>query len=435
MTNKTSICPLPWIHLATRPNGDVRVCCTANASGAGEEDVKDVGLVKQNGQVMNLQTHSIAEVWNSDYMKAVRLQMLDNKVPPSCTKCFEEESKGIVSKRQWESVVWNERLDMPTIIDATGKDGSLPVDIPYFDLRLGNLCQLKCIMCSPHDSSSWIKEWKLQYPKYKTIELKQDQQWNSDFDYTWYKKGSFLSDMRLQAYNIRELYFAGGEPLLIPEHYKILEFMVETGAAKLCVLRYNSNGLELPEKLFDLWKHFKEVKFNFSVDAVGVRNDYIRYPSKWSDVVTNLERLDDTPNNITVNIACAVQLLNVMNIPDLVHWKESKNFKKINLPPYGAGLIGTHLVYLPSYLNVRVLPQHLKDKVVKQVDYFCSRRLSDNEFMTNPYGVKRWQGLVQYMMAEDWSNKLPMLEDYLTVTDQQRGTDFRKIFPELGDLL
>ena len=422
---------MPWIHIATRPNGDVRVCCAANASGAGEDDVKDAGLVKQNGQVMNLQTHSIADVWNSDYMKTVRLQMLEGKVPPSCTKCFEEESKGIVSKRQWESVVWNDRLDMATIIDATGEDGSLPVDIPYFDLRLGNLCQLKCIMCSPHDSSSWIKEWKIQYPKYKTIELKQDQQWDSDFDYTWYKKGSFLSDMRLQAYSIRELYFAGGEPLLIPEHYKILEFMVETGAAKLCVLRYNSNGLELPEKLFELWKHFKQVKFNFSIDAVGARNDYIRYPSKWENVVANLQRLDDTPDNIIVNIACAVQLLNVLNVPDLVHWKESMNFKKINLPPYGAGLVGTHLVYLPSYLNIRVLPKHLKDKVKKQVDYLCSQRISDQEFMNNPYGLKRWQGLVQYMMAEDWSHKIPMLLDYLNTCDQTRGTDFRNIFPEI----
>jgi MoaA/NifB/PqqE/SkfB family radical SAM enzyme len=383
---------------------------------------------------MNLQTHSIAEVWNSNYMRSVRLQMLEGKVPSSCTKCFEEESKGIVSKRQWESSVWNERLDMKSIIDATGNDGSLPVDIPYFDLRLGNLCQLKCIMCSPHDSSSWIKEWKLQYPKYKTIELKQDQQWNSDFDYTWYKKGSFLSDMQSQAANIRELYFAGGEPLLIPEHYKILEFMVDTGSAKNCILRYNSNGLELPEKLFELWKHFKQIKFNFSVDAVGSRNDYIRYPSKWLDVVNNLKRLDDTPNNITVNIACAVQLLNVTTIPELVHWKESMNFKKINLPPYGAGLIGTHLVYLPSYLNVRVLPKHLKDKVKKNVEYFCSRKSTDSEFINNPYGLKRWQGLVQYMTAEDWSHKIPMLLDYLETTDNQRGTDFRKIFSELKEL-
>lgn len=429
-----TICPLPWIHLATRPNGDVRLCCTANASGAGEEDVKDAGLVKQNGQVMNLQHNTIAEVWNSDYMKNIRLQMIAGESPSSCTKCYQEESKGIVSKRQWETVVWKERIDIPKIFDLTADDGSLPVNIPYFDLRLGNLCQLKCIMCSPHDSSSWIKEWKLQYPKYKTIELQQDQSWDRNFDYTWYQKGSFLDTMQSQAQHIKELYFAGGEPLLIPEHYKILEFMIESGNANNCILRYNSNGLELPDRLFELWNHFKEVKFNFSVDAVGDRNDYIRYPSKWTDVVTNLERLDDTPNNITVNIACAVQLLNVLTISELIHWKESKNFKKINLPPYGAGLVGTHLVYLPSYLNIRVLPKHLKDKVSEKVDYFCMRQSRNSEFMQNPYGYKRWQGLVQYMNGEDWSNKLPILEDYLSVTDQQRGTDFSKTFPELRNL-
>ena len=429
-----TFCPLPWIHLATRPNGDVRVCCTANASGAGDEDSKQVGLVTNNGNIMNLQENSLAEVWNSDYMKSTRLQMLNDQIPTSCTKCFEEEAKGIVSKRQWETVIWKERLDIDAVVNNTGTDGSLPVDIPYFDLRLGNLCQLKCIMCSPHDSSSWIKEWKIQYPKYKTIELQRDQRWDNNFDYTWYKKSSFLEDMRSQAHNIRELYFAGGEPLLIPEHYSILEFMVETGAAKTCVVRYNSNGLELPEKLFELWNHFKEVKFNFSVDALGKRNDYIRYPSKWDDVVTNLNRLDNTPDNITVNIACAVQLLNVLSIPDLVHWKQSMNFKKINRAPYGAGLIGTHLVYLPSYLNVRVLPKHLKAEVKKRVEYFCSRHSHDLEFVSNPYGMKRWHGLVQYMMTEDWSNKLPMLEDYLTVTDQQRGTNFRDVFPELADL-
>ena len=430
-----TFCPLPWIHLATRPNGDVRLCCTANASGADHVDSKEAGLVMRNGQIMNLKDHTIEEVWNSAQMKATRLQMLNNEIPASCTKCFEEEQQSIVSKRQWETVIWKERLDIKSIVDKTEIDGGLPVNIPYFDLRLGNMCQLKCIMCSPHDSSAWIKDWKLQYPKYKTIELKQDQHWDDrNRDYTWYQKGSFLDTMKDQAQYIKELYFAGGEPLLIPEHYKILEFMVETGAAKNCILRYNSNGLELPDKLFDLWTHFKQVKFNFSIDALGERNDYIRYPSKWADVVANLERLDDTPDNITVNIACAVQLLNVMSVTELVYWKETKNFKKINQAPYGAGLIGTHLVYLPSYLNVRVLPKYLKDRVAMQVDYFCVRQSRNTEFQNNPYGYKRWQGLVQYMMAEDWSSKLPMLEDYLTVTDVQRGTDFRKTFPELQDL-
>ena len=430
-SSSSTFCPLPWIHLATRPNGEVRVCCTANASGAGMTDNKGAGLVTQDGVNMNLSTSTLEQVWNSDYMKATRLSMLNGQIPTSCTKCFTEESNGIVSKRQWETVVWKERLDINSIVDKTAPDGSLPVDIPYFDLRLGNTCQLKCVMCSPHDSSSWVREWKIQYPKYQTIELKTDQSWDSNFDYTWYKKGSFLDSMRDQSTNIKELYFAGGEPLLIPEHYKILEFMVETGAAANCILRYNSNGLELPEKLFELWNHFKQVKFNFSVDDTHHRNDYIRYPSKWKDVVANLERLDDTPSNIIVNIACAVQLLNVMYIPELVQWKESKNFKKINLPPYGAGLIGTHLVYLPSYLNVRVLPEHLKTRVAKKIEYFCARKSNDLEFMSNPYGLRRWQGLVHYMNQEDWSHKLPTTLDYLQTCDSTRGTDFTRVFPEL----
>jgi MoaA/NifB/PqqE/SkfB family radical SAM enzyme len=424
-----TFCPLPWIHLATRPNGDVRLCCTANASGADGD--KEIGLVKDHDGNMNLQTHTIEQVWNSDYMKNVRMQMIRGEQPPSCTKCYNEESNGIVSKRQWETAVWRERLDIDRIVSTTEYDGRLPLEIPYFDLRLGNMCQLKCIMCSPHDSSSWIREWKAQYPKYKTIELKQDQEWNIDFDYTWYQKGEFLSSLRSQAHNIKELYFAGGEPLLIPEHYKILEFMIETGNAENCILRYNSNGLELPEKLFDLWNKFKQVKFNFSVDAYGERNNYIRYPSKWTDVVANLERLDDTPDNITVNIACAVQLLNVLSVPELAEWKINKNFKKINLPPYGAGVIGTHLVYLPDYLNVRVLPKEIKDQVASRIKQFCTKYNSYKDFARDPYGAQRWMGLISYMNAEDWSHKLPTLIDYLETTDAQRGTDFRKTFPEL----
>lgn len=424
-----TFCALPWIHLATRPNGDVRVCCTANASGAGPVDVKDAGLVKSNGTTMNLREHTIEQVWNSEYMRSIRKQMLNNEVPQSCTKCFREESVGIVSKRQWETKVWTERLDLSSIVAQMADDGSMPATIPYFDLRLGNICQLKCIMCSPHDSSSWIKEWKLQYPKYKTIELKTDQSWNSKFDYTWYQKGSFLESMKSQASNIKELYFAGGEPLLIPEHYAILEFMVSTGASKECVLRYNSNGLEISDHLLDLWNHFKQVKFNFSIDAVGDKNYYIRYPSTWDTIVQNLQKLDNTPDHVIVNIACAVQLLNVMYLPELVQWKQRQSFKKINKVD-GAGLIGLHLVYLPSYLNVRVLPKTLKDQVTTKLTEFINT-LTDDRFLEDPMGKQRWEGLINYMNQEDWSAKTPALLEYLSICDSTRNLNYKDFFPEL----
>ena len=421
--------------MATRPNGDVRVCCTANASGAGAVDDKEVGLVKQNGIAMNLRDHSVEQVWNSDFMKSTRLQMLRNEIPESCKKCFNEESLGIVSKRQWETQVWNERIDIESIVNSTASDGSLPMSIPYFDLRLGNMCQLKCVMCSPHDSSSWIKDWKIQYPTYKTVELKQDQSWDRSFDYTWYQKGSFLDTMKDQAHQIKELYFAGGEPLLIPEHYKILEFMVDSGAAKNCILRYNSNGVELPSKLFRLWNHFKLVKFNFSIDAVGLKNNYIRYPSDWNSIVQNLHVLDTTPDNVVVNVASAVQLLNVCYLSELAEWKIEKRFKKINLIPYGGGIIGTHLVYFPGYLNVRVLPKNIKELAKTRINNFIKSQSENHDFVNHTFGKQRWEGIINYMMAEDWSHKLPSTIEYLEQCDKTRGTNFRSVFPDLKDLI
>jgi len=433
MKSKT-FCPLPWIHLATRPNGDVRVCCTANASGAGNDN-KTSGLVKKDGIAMNMRDHTIEEVWNSEHMRSTRLQMLKGEIPESCRKCFVEEERGIISKRQWETEVWQKRLDIDSIVAQTDEQGNLPVNIPYFDLRLGNLCQLKCIMCSPHDSSSWIKDWKLQYPTYKNQSLKQDQSWDTSFDYTWYKKGSFIDSMKDQAKYIKELYFAGGEPLLIPEHYAILEFMVEEGYAKDCCIRYNSNGLELPDKLFSLWSHFKEVTFNFSIDAYGDKNDYIRYPSKWETVQNNIHKLDKCDANIYVNVAAAVQFFNVLYIDELAKWKLSQNFSKVNAMPFGGGLIGTHLVYLPNYMNIRVLPQNLKELAKQRIESFIDSQKFNTFWIQHPMGMKRWQGIVDYMMAEDWSERLPALVEYIETNDKTRGTDFRKTFPEIGKVI
>lgn len=206
------------MHMATRPNGDVRLCATANASGSGTVEIKDAGLVKHNGVQLNLRQHTVEEVWNSSYMKDVRCTMIRGEKPASCLKCYREEELGINSKRQWETDEWRDKIDYDALVAKTSPDGELPVDIPYFDLRLGNLCQLKCVMCSPHDSSAWIKDWRIQYTKYKIIELKNDQGWDSTWDYTWYQKGTFLESMRQQSKYIQELYFAGGEPTLIPEH-------------------------------------------------------------------------------------------------------------------------------------------------------------------------------------------------------------------------
>lgn len=433
MTSKT-FCPLPWIHMATRPNGDVRVCCTANASGAGVEDNKTAGLVKKDGIAMNLRDHTIEEVWNSEHMRNTRLEMLNGEIPISCTKCFEEESKGVVSKRQWETREWENKIDIESIVEKTQEDGSLEVDIPYFDLRLGNVCNLKCVMCSPHDSSSWIKDWKLQQPNYKNSILASDQDWDQDFDYTWYKKGSFLESMMKQSHNIKQLYFAGGEPLMIPEHWNILRDLIASGAAKHIKLRYNTNGHPpSKKKAVNYWNQFKEVIVNFSMDGTERVNNYIRYPSVWNDTLESFRYItQEIDKNSQVNIACAVQALNALNITELAEWSEGKggqiNNKRTHM---AAPFINTHLVYLPSYMSIKVLPIDIKNQVRRKIEDFLIVNAKDKYFNEHPMGRQRWEGIIKFMYSEDWSHKLPALVEYLDSCDKTRGTNWRETFPEL----
>lgn len=155
-----TFCALPWMHLSTRPNGHMRVCCTANASAVAvnarsqDKTASDAGIVKNiNGKPANLNHTSLKEAWNNDYMKGVRQAMLKGEKPASCLKCFKEEEAGHRSKRQWETEKWVRKLGLDDVLGNTQPDGTVDPKIRYIDLRLGTKCQLACIMCSPNDSS------------------------------------------------------------------------------------------------------------------------------------------------------------------------------------------------------------------------------------------------------------------------------------------
>ena len=157
-SGSSTFCVLPWIHFATRPNGDMRLCCSANASGAGKDH--EIGLVKnEDGRPANFGKTTPMHAWNNAYMKSVRKTMLKGEKPASCTKCFQEESKGVVSKRVWETITWHyDDVDIPELIRQTQEDGTVPEKLKYLDLRLGHTCNIKCVMCSPHDSSRWLQD-------------------------------------------------------------------------------------------------------------------------------------------------------------------------------------------------------------------------------------------------------------------------------------
>ena len=457
-----TFCILPWMHLSTRPNGHMRVCCTANASSVGPTNDKEfggeVGILKgADGKPANLNTSDFLSSWNNDYMKNTRLQMLKGEKPPSCLKCYKEEEAGHNSKRMWETAYWEKRVDLDTLLAETDEDGSTPPKIRYIDMRFGTKCNLKCVMCSPHDSSLWVKDWQELYPKIENENLKETMQWGNkgrqnNATYNWHKENPvFWDQLYEQIPHMKQLYFAGGEPLIIEEHYELLERVIAMGYADQMEIRYNSNGVEWRDDLFDLWKHFKLVRYHYSVDDIGGRNDYIRYPSEWERNEEVFRILDEqTGNNTEVTIACAVQALNIFYIPDFLKWKLNFGFKKINMWPFGAGGINYHFVYHPPHLNVKILPEWFKDELERKYEDFIpwweenwekgvpswhKGKVTADEWRNASYGISRLRGMVKFAKSEDWSQRLPEFKEYITKLDELRGTDFRKTFPEMSKLL
>jgi hypothetical protein len=238
---------------------------------------------------------------------------------------------------------------------------------------------------------------------------------------------------------MQQLYFAGGESTIIEEHYELLEECVRRGHAKNIELRYNSNGIELPDRLFSLWEKFRRVRFHFSIDSIQEMNSYIRYPASWTTIEKHLRLLDNTPDHVEVTIACAVQMLNMYYIPDFIRWKLEQNFKKINSWPLGAGLINYHFVYHPAHLNVKVFPKEFKRKIRCKYEGFYAWLLknyrNDADFVNSDYGIKRLEGMLKFMESEDWSNRLPQFREYITKMDAIRGTSFATVFPEMSELI
>ena len=446
LTGSKTFCVLPWIHFATRPNGDMRLCCSANASGAGTDH--EVGLVRnERGVPANFGKETPMSAWNNDYMKNVRLTMLDGNIPASCQKCYQEESRGVASKRIWETGSWvEEGIDLEELVKQTEEDGTVPERLVYLDLRLGHTCNLKCVMCSPHDSSQWVADHKKIYPLFQAKELKEQMAWDrKDFNNFWHENPDFWKEMYAQIPNLKQVYFAGGEPLMIKEHKLFLEEIIRQGYADKILVRYNTNGLLIDDEIIDLWSKFRLVKVGVSIDAVGERNHYIRFPTDWNTIVNNLHKLDKAPPNIQASIATAIQILNIKHLPDLAKWKVREGFKKINFENVtggieaGGGLFNMHLLYIPTFLSIKALPAEDKAEVRENFAMlanwlYINYRQDEDFWKDNPYGWQRWQAVLKFMDSEDHTHLLPAFKEYVDRLDTLRKTDFKTVFPELGHL-
>ncbi|CAB5221567.1 COG0535 Predicted Fe-S oxidoreductases [uncultured Caudovirales phage] len=410
-------CPLPWTHLATKANGDLRLCCNSHQG-------PNNGLLRnESGEVYNLNRNRISESRNADLAKDVRRAMLNNEKHTECRRCWDEEKFNIRSRRL-QTLEYVDNYE--EAVKITAADGSIPDDHPYsdFDLRFGNLCNLKCRMCGPFDSSMWYEDHFLM------TGAKFD-----DSGFKWYDRKEVWEDLESQIPTAEYVYIIGGEPTLIQSHFDFLQKCIDKDHAKDIKLEYSTNLTNIQQKYLDIWSHFKGVHIGCSLDGVGAVNEYIRYPSKWKAIEKNLARLNNhMADNLSLVLSITVCAYNIYYLDDIYKW----NALNHNLA------ISPHPLYRPKELNPKILPRSAKEAIAKKLrasyPWFEENipRQDPKMFRYDKSAekiIKDIEGYIEFMMSEDLSQELPSFWKLTNQLDEIRKEDIESSLPELYDLI
>ena len=310
-----SMCMYPWTQLEFKPNGTVRPCCVY------KHEIKD-----ELGNVINLNDNNnikFEDLYFSHDVKLLRDQFRQGKYPSGCSKCWNEEKIGKQSDRvlyQWLA------RDKLFNIDYESENFE---NLTSFNLKLGSMCNLSCRICNMNWSSSVAAEILKDVP---VSEKKQHEAYLALRRGEWPKKNkNFWSELTKLLKNVDYIEFAGGEPLLSQHHWKVLNIACDLGYAENIVLRYNSNATVLPtQSQLDLWKQFKLVRLDLSIDDIEDRFDYQRYGSQW-EIVQNVVSVinQDKIKNIVTQVSITINMQNVYYIPELVQWADQQNFDHV----------------------------------------------------------------------------------------------------------
>lgn len=390
-------CVLPWISLEASPVGTVRPCCLA------EDEIVDSHSAK-----FNLKSADFASIQNSEYMYQLRQAFLAGRRPDTCRKCWAVEDSGGTSKRQ-HTLNRLKHIDMGTKWTADAKP------LMFLDLKLGNICNLKCRICGSWSSSQFASE-ELKFTKDpKTsfhYQMLRDGAWPRENSNFWDEIDSCLND-------IRYIEFTGGEPFLIQEHFDMLQGIVDRGIAHRVEIHYNTNGTVYPEAAEAIWKHFKTVEIAFSIDDLGTRFEYQRTNAQWAEVCANLDRFRDLKemhSNIQLQLCCTVNVFNVYYIDHVAAWiqtnRESFNFVYWNI---------LHEIW---YFSIARLPRTVKSALKLHLETCDIPREFRGEF----------DNIIDFMMNGEASDGSAMLAA-MRQLDQRRGQNLRDVMPELADLI
>jgi MoaA/NifB/PqqE/SkfB family radical SAM enzyme len=334
-------CVLPWISLETSPIGTVRPCCLA------EEEIVD-----DAGNKFDLNTASFAGIQNSAYMQDLRQQFLNAKQPQTCRKCWREERSGRTSKRMHTLDRLKHMIpDQPWTTDAR--------PLMFLDLKLGNICNLKCRICGSWSSSTFATE--------ELANLGPNEDRKTNHHYTMLRAGAwprenptFWSEIDQVSDQIRYIEFTGGEPFMIQEHFDLLQQLVDRGLAGQIEIHYNTNGTQWPEGAEQIWRHFKTVEIAFSIDDVGARFEYQRSNAVWTQVIDNIGRfrqMRDRHANIQLQVCSTVNVFNVYYLEELAAWIDQQDFD----------FVYWNMMHEAYYFSINTLPELAKAAITKQL--------------------------------------------------------------------
>jgi radical SAM protein with 4Fe4S-binding SPASM domain len=385
-----TFCILPWVHFYANPDGSVLPCCIGD----------------HNRPLGNVRNNTIKEIWNNDQFKAMRLKMLNGERCDECSACYHSEDNGIKSARQHQNI---EFQDFNKLAYFTNPDGSLDsMDLKYLDIRWSNICNFKCRSCSSTYSSSWATEDNKQGYNKPVFILSGGE--NNDH---------LFSQIKPHLANIREFYFAGGEPLLTDKHYEILDYLIEIGNTDV-KLRYNTNLSNLYYKdksVIDYWNQFSRVEVYASLDSWGDRAEYIREGTVWEEIETNVLKIRQEAPAVKLGVSSVVSAFNVATLIPFLDKITDMFGNDLNLNFYN--LINPH------YYSTSIIPDDLRESIIKKLE---------NTRYT-PSINRQLDNVISHLKNNDYSAELRL--EFLNVTDHYdeiRNRHFVETFPELAEL-
>jgi MoaA/NifB/PqqE/SkfB family radical SAM enzyme len=408
----------PFTGLATREDGAVMVCCRSHPIGW-------------------IQKQSLEDIWNNDNMKRIRHQVMNDVRPIECEPCFELEDQGVESLRQRhiKGVIPEARINLyPNALDDLREDYSMPFEIPTMEIKLNNLCNLKCRMCHPMDSTSWndwgvveefyIKENNFMVQAIKDLNLvKKPYLGEFDDNSNWWD-----SFEKIIPY-FRRAEFAGGEPLMDPQHYKILDMLMPYShqieikyATNLSMLGKNNRNI------WDYWPKFKSVAVNVSIDGMHDSYEYIRENASYNELINNIKQIQSMPNITRIVGAVAVQVSNVLVLDKMIEYF----LDELNIVFY------TNMVKYPNVLSIQTLPEPLKLLAIERLTIIREKvhtfkYVIENSILLDiTYG--QIDGVINFLRAKDESNLWPDTIEFNRRLDNSRNSRlFTEVTPEFKD--